>query len=478
MKATQSNLSLIMDYSSISSKELSAGLGIDPSLISRWKSGVRRLSPDGFGAKALAEYFLARAPSDTLAFLRAVCPVAMKAGKWPADVLRLWLCQSTNPEERLSLLSLLTKCNSGCQEGSDDVRRALSDFLDYAQTLPEPGKVLFACPAGLAIFTRDSDYNLPLQAKLARLFRRGFHLQVVLRTDYRISDVALACGPWLRSHLLEYIQSCYYDDFCLSKEEKIFICLPERLAIEARVSEEGIKTSVWTSAKKIKEAQLRFESIRSRAVQRFRYHFFDEPNGFLSGVRLCGEKPVYLFERLPCFGVADEMEMCQLFGLSAKERARLHVELAPLLTPPYAFSAPVYQLIDAGAVDNALDHDRLVSRALSRICVRRVFLSAKQFALQLVRMRKALKECSTYHLVCLNREAFDQIGMELGVWGNEAAIAWLSDGRNSTACKDYPNVSALQGFCATVWKHAAESKSLALERLDTWIRRAQKMRLL
>lgn len=479
MIAMQSNLSLIMDYLSVTSKELSIELNIDSSLISRWKSGERRLTPDGFGAKALADYFYARAPADTQTFLLAACPVEMQIEKQPKEVLRLWLCKYTGREERLSILSLLSNqmAYPGCQDGIEAARRALANFLDYAENLPSPGEILFSCPDGLSIFTRNGGYNLPLQAKLTRIFQRGFHLQTVLRTDYRISDVAMACGPWLRSHLHEYIQSYYYDDFTLSEDEKIIICLPGHLAIETRVNDAGIETSVWSSPEKIKNVQRCFEYIRSNAVQRFRYHFFNEPKGFFTSLQLCKDKPVYLFQRLPCYGIGNDKTMAQLFNLSEAERTLFHREFAPLLVPPHSFSAPVYHVIDAGAVDNVLDHNRLLCRTMSQICARRVFMSSKQLALQIVLMRKELAECPTYHLLCLNSDAFEQIDMELGVWGNEAAIAWLSDASNSTACKDYPNVSALQGFCATIWKQSAASKRIAMEKLDSWIRRAQKMNL-
>lgn len=83
------------------------------------------------------------------------------------------------------------------------------------------GRILFACPEGLELFTRDEGYNLPLQEQLRQVLERGKQLQVVLRTDYRPSDVASACGPWLWAHLMGYIQSYYYDDFRLLEHEKI-----------------------------------------------------------------------------------------------------------------------------------------------------------------------------------------------------------------------------------------------------------------
>lgn len=131
------------------------------------------------------------------------------------------------------------------------------------------------------------------------------------------------------------------------------------------------------------------------------------------------------------------------------------------------------------AVDQALSQERLLCRVLSQVCGRRIYLSSHKLALLLQQTQQILSERAGFQLLCLPEDMFSGIGMELGVWGNEAAIAWLGSGQ-STACKDYPNVSALHGFCTTIFQKASEhySSQHTAETLNIWLRCAKKMRLL
>ena len=49
-----------MDYFGITNNSLAKALGVDPSLVSRWQSGQRRLTASSAAMDALAEYILTR----------------------------------------------------------------------------------------------------------------------------------------------------------------------------------------------------------------------------------------------------------------------------------------------------------------------------------------------------------------------------------------------------------------------------------
>ena len=87
------------------------------------------------------------------------------------------------------------------------------DLLDQINELPGPEELRFVCPAGLSLLTYDERYFGQLMERLMRAFSKGHRLYVVLRTDFKMSEVSNISGPWLVAHLLGYIQSFYYDDF-------------------------------------------------------------------------------------------------------------------------------------------------------------------------------------------------------------------------------------------------------------------------
>ena len=79
--------------------------------------------------------------------------------------------------------------------------------------LDQINELRFVCPAGLSLLTYDERYFCQLMERLMRTFSKGHRLYVVLRTDFKMSEVSNISGPWLVAHLLGYIQSFYYDDF-------------------------------------------------------------------------------------------------------------------------------------------------------------------------------------------------------------------------------------------------------------------------
>ncbi|HQI16666.1 MAG TPA: helix-turn-helix transcriptional regulator, partial [Bacillota bacterium] len=54
------SLKAVMDYFGITNSELSKAIAVDPSLVSRWLNGQRKLKASSTAMDALAEYILAR----------------------------------------------------------------------------------------------------------------------------------------------------------------------------------------------------------------------------------------------------------------------------------------------------------------------------------------------------------------------------------------------------------------------------------
>ena len=492
MKNMLTNFALLMELTRVEPEELSRAVGADLSLISRWRTGARR--PNSRWRRMLADYFLGAFGDKVKLLLSGAAPLGLARDIPPGQLLERWLDETGGSWERREELLFWARrgltpekgkknprrLRAGTLSGDAAVRELLLEFLDYTLAQPGPGRILFACPEGLELFTRDEGYNLPLQEKLRKVLERGKRLQVVLRTDYRPSDVASACGPWLWAHLMGYIQSYYYDDFRLLEHEKILIGLRGRLMIQVRVEEGGPAAAIHTDPDAVAEAEARFDACLNRSRQRFCYDFFAEPRDFLRGAAYNRGKPMYLFEALPDLGIGWEA-VARLLRLEPREAALLRRQFWPLLLSPWDFDgeAEVCHILCSECIDDALDGVRHLCRPLSAICRRRLYLNTQGLVDQLAAIRRALEQRPRYKVCFMPREQFDRIGMEIGVWGNEAAVAWIA-GRQSTACRDYPNVTALHGFCATVWERippAHRTRSAVEKRLEQWLGRAGKFGL-
>lgn len=491
MRNMLTNFALLMELTRARPEEVYRATGAHPSLISRWCTGGR--SPNRRWRQIQAEYFLGRHKESTEALLAEVAPLGLAQGMPPVRLLEDWIAKTDGSWERREELLFLSRCRlerrkgkgrlrqllgMGTLSGCEAVRELIVEFLDYALAQPGAGEIFFACPDGLELFTRDESYNLPLQKKLFKVLEHGKRLQVVLRTNYRPSDVAAACGPWLWAHLMGYIQSYYYDDFRLLEHEKILIGLRGRLMIQVRAASNGPRAVIHSDPQMIAHIENLFDCCMKQSQQRFHYDFFTHPRGFLYGASYCNQKNMYMIEDLPDLGTGWET-ISRLVELKPHEKTLLERQFWPLFLSPWDFGAAagVYHILCTESIDEALDGVRHLCRPLSAICKRRVYLTAQMLVTQLTETRKALELRPGYHVCFIPREDFCRLGMEIGVWGNEIAIAWTPTGQ-STACRDYPNVAALHGFCATLWEKIPRTyltRQSAKRRLDRWLERAGKL---
>lgn len=409
MRNLTTNLALLMEWTRVTPKELNRALGIDPSLISRWRTGSRRLSAGSRWCGRLTEYFLQARRDEVTALMARVSPLGLSRGQPAGELLERWLGESAGSwEDREELLFLSRDQNgrmgrksrppdAGLFSGGRVVRKLLMEFLDDALAQPGPGEILFFCSEGLEFFTRDERYVQALQEKLQALFKQGKRVRAVLRTNYRPSDVALACGPWLRAHLMGGIQSDFYDDFRPLDHENLLFGLRGRLMVQVRIKNGVPQAAIHRQPESIAKAEAYFDSRARCARPRFVFRFFPCPMDFLRGVPSDGEGPVYLLARLPDLG-SGFASLSRHLRLRPEEAALFQQQFWPLAFPPPdgGRHAQTRQVFCEDNIDEALDGTRHLCRPFSEICGRRLYLSTRGLAEQLNEMRWALEQKPGY----------------------------------------------------------------------------------
>lgn len=493
MRNLTTNLALLMEWARVTPKELNRALGVNPSLISRWRTGSRRLSAGSRWCGRLTEYFLQVRRDEVTALIARVSPLGLSQGRPAEELLERWLGENAGPwEDRDELLFLSHNRNektgrksrrppdAGPLSGGRTVRKLLMEFLDESLAQPGPGEIVFLCSEGLELFTGDERYVRAVQEKLQALFKRGTRIQAVLRTNYRPGDAAPACGPWLRAHLMGHIQSYYYDDFRLLEHGDILFGLRGRLMVQIRMKNGAPQAVVHRRPEAIAEAEAYFDGRARCARPRFVYRFFPCPTDLLCGMSSNGERPVYLLERLPDLGVSFEI-LSRYLHMRPEETALFRQQFWPLALTlrDEGRHAQTRQIFCEDNIDEALDGTRHLCRPLSEICGRRLYLNTQGLAEQLGEMRRALERKPGYQVCFMPQEWFNRLGMELVVWGSDAAVAWIA-GQQSAACRDYPSAAALHGFCATMWDRippTRRSRQAALKRLERWLERVRRFGL-
>lgn len=348
-----------------------------------------------------------------------VSPLGLSQGRPAEELLSRWLGESAGPwEDRDQLLFLSRDQNeraerkgrqlldAGPLSGDGAVRKLLMEFLDDVLTSPGPGEIVFFCSEGLELFTRDERYVQFLQEKLQVLFKRGKRVQAVLRTNYRPGDAALACGPWLRAHLMGHIQSYYYDDFRLLEHGEILFGLRGRLMVQVRMKNGIPQAVIHRRPESIAKAEACFDERVRCARPRFVYRFFQCPMDLLCGISSDGDGSVYLLARLPDLGGGFE-RLSRYLHLRPEETALFRQQFWPLSLTLQDGDRHTRQIFCEDNIDEALDGTRHLCRPFSKICGRRLYLSTRGLAEQLNEMRRALERKPGYQVCFIPQEWFD-----------------------------------------------------------------------
>ncbi len=522
MPEPKTNFAMLLRLLGARPRDVCEAVGADKSLVSRWTNGKQKLMPGHDWVGKVADYLLmlderlkepvlldvlsAYYPDDALetpalrrealiGWLATVghLPARHLAGKnGLADLVMAKAAQLAASKEAFRSASspalapekphqpLLMK--NAVVYGKEGVQGSALQFIELIMQQTEPQDILFACPEGLDMYTRDEKFGTVLMDRMMEMFAAGHTLSVVLRTDYKVTDISAFSGRWLVAHLLGYIRSYYFDEFHKSYDDKMMAAVEGRIAMKVTGSkqgdDDGMRTAIYFDEPTVAEVWEECSDYRKRSKQRFRYHLFEQPDAYLRGVAPLPDRAHYRFVRLPHFGLAGMDRTQEDFGLSSEERKRLLEDFGPLFVPVAFFEpqTPVRHLYCENDIEDALLKSRHVCSELSTICGRRVIMATQALVDQLILMKKMLEEHKNFEVCFLPDSQFKRLTMQIACWGDVAAIGWIAKGK-STACKDYTNTNALTGFCGSIWDRIPsmlKGRSLAIRKINTWLKKAKK----
>ena len=482
----------------ISAQQAAVGIGADATLISRWRNGQRKLVAGRRWVKSIVDYAITLDSANKPKLLPK-----MMVAFFPMDdfsdpdelgaLFERWLCAKTQFSDAYASRRALIlheifappKVNNGeglsakerrreSVKGNKAIRKGILALEDYV-TAMEPSIIQFVCPAGLSIITDDPAYSKMLMDMLMRLFALGHRMQVVIRTDFKVSDVSHFAGRWLFAHLLGYIKSFYYDDFRKVEDAQMIAVVSDKVAMKITLDEvDDVKATFMFDSESVGEIREKTDNYFALAVQRFRYSFFTKPDDFLKRSSINEKGVSYLYSRLPHLGIVGD-EFLDMIGLADEEKDIIREQFFPFLHGVEELSkdAHVYHLFCVDDIESALEKPRHLIPEFSAMLGHRVYIKTQGFVDLLIKI-KAFTELPNYHLCFLREEHFERINMNLAVWGSDIAIGWIPGGL-STVCKDFSNVGNLNGFAGTVWDMIPgpmKTVGAARKRLAAWLKRA------
>jgi len=505
----KTNLSLLMALFGVSGSELGRLIGVDRTLVSRWASGNRRLMPQRQWVTIISDTFMALDAEYEVQMIPALMSEVYRIGILQGEELRaqllLWLSQKgqaqpLEAERRWALyaafVSFRDKTASGMPAswrsvvtaedddtaiagktlGIPQARATLLALADYLNTLPSPVRMTFVCPEGIGMITRDTKYGLQLLGKMIPLLQRGFTLDVVLRTEFSLSDVSAIAGPWLAAHLKDYIRSWYYDDFDTVENNRILMSAGDNFAL--CMSGENYESVVYMDEANVRELGDICKGYLEKSKMRFHYEFFQKPENYLKEAVVPENETIFLIQRLPHFAIGGN-DLPARFAIKKDAVPHLLSQFAPMfLSPDEIPASSVFcHILSMDAIEDALDRPRHLSAALTEMAGRRIYVQTQALVDQLSDMQTLVDSSPNYRVCFARDEVFEDIEMEIGAWGKRFVVGWVPGGR-STATTDATNAAALHGFCQMVWNDIPglqKGSSAAKRQLSKLLNRAKKM---
>lgn len=502
MNQYKTNVALMMDILEITAPQIMKAAEVDKTQVSRWRSGARKLIAGSHHTEVVADFFLETDDSEQNEIryvLTEIYPLGFDKDKSLRDILMTWLTlpdqdepartkkrtkfyysymadkvdgvpvAKAKPEVDTSDSGFPLKSVTGYYESQS----VISDVVDYLADVNDPSDIIFVCPEGIDIITADEGFSMDFLERTTKMLKKGYKANVVLRTDFKMSEVASFAGPWLVAHLSGYIKSWYYDDFRKIETDKILIWVEGKLGI--RISGDEYKCEIFTDAKKVKAIGEKCKEYRANSVQRFHYSFFENPDDYLKGIVPPADGSIYVYQRMPnaCIGGMDYLKE---LGVTQDEQVLLAEQFSPFTIDPSVYEKDIFYMLCIDDLEEALDKPKYMNFGMEKILGRRVYVETQILVNQLIRLKKLNKTHKNFHLCFMKNDVFERLVMEIGVWEWTCAIGWIK-GVQSTATNDNFNTLTLQGFCATVWGKIPalfKSKAAANRSLGKLLGRAKK----
>lgn len=488
-----SNLGVLMNLLEITNVELAIVLNVNPSLISRWRTGDRVLNNRQDPDKEVAKYLFNK---ENILKENYIEPI-LKAFyldkeefdniKDKINLLEKWLTTNSQSsdtyiENRKQILinNFSTKKNE--EEdivtiyGIDNIQKRISYLLGYFYEECKPDTLLTIYSSDTTDFLSKNNFAIRLHALGDKLYERGFKTKSAMCGKYQAGyikkNMALIYSNYVYNMLLGNLEIYYYDSILEDNDFYAIFIFPNNYAFvilkDAKYEAKGI---LYTNKNEIDKLCKRVEKeYFKNAKKRLFVDFFKEPNGFLKDKKISNCN-TYIFQEFPNFGLGKTLFTNNL-NLAEDEIKKLDTEFLPLLKSPCKENNHYY-ILNTNSIDEALDNQRFLSSELSEIINRNIYINTQSLINQLVILYKLLKENKNFNICFLRKEQFEKLPMQIAIWQDEAAIFWIKN-QNSAVTINSDSIMKSTVICEQIWDgipNNIKARSCAEEQLIIWLKR-------
>ncbi len=213
-----SPLGFLLDTLEIPTSALARYLHVDASLVSKWKSGDRKLGRNSVYFSETIAFLMTCEEKDEIAALLLENYPSEKA-ETDAELLKLltsFLLTYHFQQRPVNKISKpLCTTDVSVYEKGEGRRQAVFDLLDIAESMQTPKEIVFIDCEGYRWLLEDEEYASVWNKRMFQLLERGFRARVVVHfSSLQDSFVKFfqICGPLFFHKNIQWYKHRYYDD--------------------------------------------------------------------------------------------------------------------------------------------------------------------------------------------------------------------------------------------------------------------------
>jgi hypothetical protein len=353
MQAT--NLAILMRYLHISSTELADGIHVHPSLISRWRSGGRRLKATSDHFDRLVDYIIARDALTGYKNIEVFLSQFEPDGKIDsADGAKgrlknyLALQSSTQRKHPGAVMPMPESDAFMIYQGGREKRDALLSFFDLALTIPSGANIYIMISHDADYYLNDTSYYKKWSDKLQQLTEYGHALCFIYSYTYTRLINNIKNFFWLYAH--ENITGYTNPDFNRTSHTGNLLIIEGRFAMTDFITDpeqRNLPMFSFTNPLVVGQLERLFHSVRDAChpiTSNLLYRRSKDMTHFIKK-RIAADNPLYLYDYYPfCFPVSHNLlrEILKDNGFTEPEitaALKLYNDIIckPLLSPHYKF---------------------------------------------------------------------------------------------------------------------------------------------
>ncbi len=270
--AFNNKLNLLMNVQNISNVRLARALSVDPSLVSRWRNGMRIPDKNNEYIKKISSYFAEQAKMEyQKTALFEIMGVAYNNKRIEAssisNLIYIWFCDEATPKAHL-VDGFLDKLNvfgksgvipqqivtefkypSGLSlnvevfHGNEGKREAVIRFLSEVASHSKPCTILLYSDDSMEWLVEDRSFYIKWGALLMEVIAKGHKIKIIHTITRDLSEMLSAIERWLPLYMTGSIEPYYYPKYREHIFRRTMFIAPDIAALSSNTLSDNSKNS-------------------------------------------------------------------------------------------------------------------------------------------------------------------------------------------------------------------------------------------